>query len=141
MKLIDLNLLLYAVNRDSRDHAAAKAWVDDALSGDETIALPWTVLLGFIRISTHARIMERPLAMKDALAVVASWLERPQVVTLGPGREHWTILRELLESTKGGNIAMDAHLAALAIEHGATLHSTDRDFARFTRLRFVNPLD
>ena len=141
MKVVDLNLLLYAVNRDSEKHAAAKAWLEDTLSAVERVALPWVVLLGFIRVVTHPQVLRRPLKADEALAVVDSWLAQPQVIPLYPGEEHWRILRSLLaDAGTAGNLTTDAHLAALAIEHGAELCSTDGDFARFSRLRWVNPL-
>lgn len=138
---MDLNLLLYAVNRDSAKHTVAKAWLEGVLSGAERVALPWTVILGFIRISTSGRVLPRPLRPEQALDVVDGWQSQPSVVPLHPGDEHWRILRELLlESGTAGNLTADAHLAALAIEHGAQLYSTDSDFARFGRLRWINPL-
>lgn len=141
MKLIDLNLLIYAVNRAAATHAAARAWLEEVLSGGEAVALPWVVLLGFLRLTTNPRIMARPLTAEQAMRVVDGWLARPMVVALHPGDDHWPILRELLASSgTAGNLITDAHLAALAIEHGAELCSADGDFARFARLRWVNPL-
>ena len=142
MKVVDLNLLLYAVNRDSERHVAAKSWLEDTLSANERVALPWIVLLGFIRVATHPQVLRRPLKVDAALAVVAGWLAQPQVIALSPGEEHWGILRTLLaEAGTAANLTTDAHLAALAIEHGAELCSTDTDFARFAKLRWANPLD
>lgn len=141
MKVVDLNLLLYAVNRDSVQHARARAWVEAALAQDEAVGLPWVVLLGFLRLTTSARIFSRPLAIDEALAVVGGWLAQPSVVALAPGPEHWRVLRTLLAETGGaGNLTTDAHLAALAIERGAELCSTDADFARFPTLRWTNPI-
>lgn len=141
MKLLDLNLLLYAVNRDSAPHRRAKAWLDGLLSGDEAVAIPWVVLLGFLRLTTNARILPNPLTAAQAIAVVDGWLAAPCVVALYPGDEHWRILRELLEASgTAGNLTTDAHLAALAIEHGCELCSADGDFARFPVLRWTNPL-
>lgn len=141
MKLLDLNLLLYAVNRDSAPHRPAKAWLERVLSGDEPVAIAWVVLLGFLRVATSHRVLPRPLAAEQALGVVEGWLALPSVVALSPGDEHWRILRELLgASGTAGNLTTDAHLAALAIEHGCELCSSDGDFARFGRLRWVNPL-
>ncbi len=105
------------------------------------MGLAWAVVLGFLRLATSARIFPRPLDPEQALAVVDGWLARPCVTALAPGEEHWRILRGLLgESGTAGNLTTDAHLAALAIEHGAELCSTDADFARFPRLSWVNPL-
>lgn len=141
MKVIDLNLLLHAVNRDSPRHADAKTWLEEAMSGEERIALAWIVLLGFIRLTTSPRVLEHPLSVDDALRSVDAWLSQPSVSPLEPGDSHWSILRDLLlEAGAAGNLTTDAHLAALAIEHGAELCSTDADFARFKRLRWTNPL-
>jgi len=141
VKLLDLNILMYAVNRDSPSHDRAKTWLEAVLAGDEAIAIPWVVLLGFLRLTTSHRIMPRPLTAAQAIAVVDGWLELPGLAALHPGEEHWPILRELLgASGTAGNLTTDAHLAALAIEHGCELCSTDGDFARFARLRCVNPL-
>ena len=141
MKIIDLNLLLYAVNRDTLKHAAAKAWLEDTLSGDEPVGLPWIVLLGFLRIATNRRIFPKAMPAEQAIAVVDSWLAQPPVVPLSPGDDHWDVLRTLLiEAGTAGNLTSDLHLAALAIENGAELCSTDSDFARFRRLRWQNPI-
>ena len=141
MKVLDLNLLLYAVNRDSVHHAGAKAWLEATLSADEPIGIPWIVLLGFIRISTSDRVMPRPLTTEQSLAIVDSWLARPAVLPLAPGNEHWRLIRGLLSGAgSAGNLTTDAHLAALAIENGAELCSTDSDFGRFPNLRWTNPL-
>jgi toxin-antitoxin system PIN domain toxin len=141
MKLIDLNLLVYAANTDSPQHAKAKAWVEATLSGEETIALPWIVILGFLRVTTNPRIFTHPLATADAIAIVDSWLARANVVAQPPGAEHWRELRAQIEKTgTAGNLTTDAHLAAIAIEHGAELCSTDADFGRFSNLRWSNPI-
>lgn len=141
MKVVDVNLLLYAVNRDSAHHARTKAWLEAVLSGDAPVALPWTVVLGFLRLATSARVFPHPLEPQQAIELVDGWLARPQVVALSPGDEHWQVFKDLLtESGTAGNLTTDAHLAALAIEHGAELCSTDGDFARFRRLRWVNPV-
>lgn len=134
-------MLLYAVNRDSLPHAAAKAWVDEVLSGDEPAGIPWVVLTGFLRLATNRRILPKALSVEQALGVVDSWLAQPAVVPLVPGDDHWRVLRGLLEeSGTAGNLTTDAHLAAMAIENGAVLCSTDSDFARFKHLRWMNPL-
>lgn len=141
MKLLDVNLLLYAVNSDSPKHGAARGWIEDVFSGEERVALSWPVLLGFLRLTTSPRVLQRPLLVDDALAIIDGWLALPSALVLLPGQEHWHILRSLLAETgSGGNLTTDAHLAALAIEHGAELCSTDSDFARFPKLRWLNPL-
>lgn len=122
----DTNLLLYAVDATSPHHAGAKRWLDALLGGDEPVGFPWAVLLGFVRISMNARIMQEPLELNDALYVVSLWMHQPVVVTVKPGAEHWSILLPLLlEARRGGNLTTDAHLAALCIERGATLASAD----------------
>jgi uncharacterized protein len=141
VKLLDLNLLLYAVNRDSPRHRSAKAWLEQVLSGEEPVALPWVVVLGFLRLTTHSRIFPAPLDPGRAVEIVDGWLARAVVQLLDPGNEHWPHVKRLLAETgTAGNLVTDAHLAALAIEHGCELCTTDTDFARFPGLRWVNPL-
>lgn len=140
MKLVDLNLLLYAVNRDAEHHEVALAWWQRALNGDESIGLPWVVLLGFLRIATNSKIFAKPLDTATALETVEAWMALPIVCVVSEKAGHWKILRPLLEETGvAGNLTTDAHLATLAISHGATLVSFDRDFARFQGLRWENP--
>ena len=142
MILVDANLLLYAYNGSSEDHAKAKEWLETVFSGHEPVALCWSVILAFIRIATNSRAFPRPLSRTEAAAVVSEWFNQPQTVVIGPGENHWVILqRALSEGKASGALVSDAHLAALAIEHGATLCSSDRDFARFPRVRLLNPLD
>ena len=141
MKLIDLNLLLYAVNADSANHARAKSWLEHVLSGHEPVGLPWVVLLGFLRLTTNPRVLSQPLSSGQAMEIIDGWLALPCVQVLAPCENHWRILRSLLEATgTAGNLTTDAHLAALAIENGCELCSTDSDFRRFPALRWVNPL-
>ncbi len=141
MLLIDANLLIYAYNTESAEHVAAKEWFEDVMSGNEAVALPWQSILAFLRITTHQRIFERPLSMDQAREFVASWLERPHVHPVDAGADFFAILSTLLASAQiKGPLVSDAALAALAIEHGATLLSTDRDFARFPGLKWINPL-
>lgn len=141
MKLVDLNLLLYAVNRRSHSHAAAKGWLDRTLSGDEIVALSWSVILGFLRIATSPRVFAHPLSPSRALETIETWRSMPCVRILAPGEAHWEILRRLIDDAgTAGNLTSDAHLAALAIEHHAVLASADADFARFSGLRWENPL-
>jgi toxin-antitoxin system PIN domain toxin len=141
MKVVDLNLLLYAVNADAPEHASARAWWESALNGEEQVGLAWAVVLGFLRLGTRRGVLPRPMAPARALDVVAEWVAHPLVTLLHPGDGHWEILRGLLDATgTGGNLTTDAHLAALALEYDAALYSTDRDFARFRSLRLVNPI-
>ena len=142
MILIDANLLLYAYDPSSLQHHAARNWLETTLSKPELIGLPWLTLLAFLRISTSPRPLENPLSVAEAGAIVSDWLDRPTVILLNPGDRHWQILRDLIiKGQARGALVTDAHLAALAIEHGATLATTDRDFARFPGLKFFNPLD
>ncbi len=141
MIIIDANVLIYAVNSDSPLHRKAKAWVEDALSGPDTVGLSWAVLLAFLRLTTRAGIFEKPLSVETAFDVVDAWLAQPSVVTVDPTAQHLRVVRDLLQPLgTGGNLTSDAQLAALAIEHGAELCSSDSDFERFPRLRWRNPL-
>ena len=141
MKLLDLNVLIYAVNQDSPAHEAARSWLEQTMGQGEAVGIPWIVILGFLRVSTGQRSMHSPLGTDEALALVGGWLALPHVVVVSPEESHWTILRELLAAAgTAGNLTTDAHLAALAIEHDCELYSTDADFGRFARLRWVNPL-
>jgi hypothetical protein len=141
MILVDANVLLYAYDAASQRHEAAKAWWEERLSGPDPVRLAWSTIVAFLRIGTHHRVFERPLAMDEACDHVVSWLARPMLGVLEPGPRHWDILRRLLVSAQAaGNLVTDAHLAALAIEHGAELRSTDVDFARFEGLSWEDPL-
>lgn len=137
----DVNLLVYAVHAESAHHVLARGWLDALLSGDETVGLSWTVLTGFIRVSTNPRAIVSPMRLDRATELVDEWLARRVTSIVEPGLGHWPILRALLrEAGRGGNLTTDAHLAALCIERGATLHSADGDFTRFRGLRYENPL-
>ena len=115
--------------------------MEHAISGRETVALPWNVVLAFLRLTTRSGLFRRPLSVAAALDLIASWLERDSVTLIHPGPKHYQLLRELLlERGTGGNLTSDAHLAALAIEHGAQLCSLDGDFSRFPGLNWRNPL-
>ncbi len=140
MIIPDVNLLVYAYSRDAREHERARAWWERLLSS-EAVGLPWAVSLGFLRLMTHPAVLVRPLEAQRAVAHVRSWLDRPNVEVLDPGPRHLEVLDRLLgEVGVAGNLTTDAHLAALAIEHQAELHSNDADFARFPGLRWRNPL-
>lgn len=141
MILVDANLLVYAVDSDSPRHRAARRWLERTLSGTTAVGLPWVVLLAFLRLTTRTGILRTPLPLERALSYVHEWLEQPYVTAVPPGPRHWPLLRNLLRQTGlGGNLTSDAHLAALAIELGATLCSTDHDFARFPGVEHVDPL-
>jgi len=141
MILLDANLLIYAVNRDAPLHGRAKRWLEEALAGPETVAFSWNVLLAFLRLTTRPGLFRHPLSWPAAFDLIAAWLEQPSATVVSAGPRHLRILRDLLLPLgAGGNLTSDAHLAALGIEHGAVLCSTDADFARFPRLEWRNPL-
>ena len=141
MILIDANLLIYAVDRDAPRHAVARRWLEEVFSGGAQVGLAWVVLLAFLRVTTRTGILVRPLDADSALAYVDAWLDLPTVEAVGPGVHHWPVMLNLLRGAGTlGNLTSDAHLAALAIERGATLYSADHDFARFQGLHHVNPL-
>ncbi len=141
MKILDANLLLYAVNAEAPQHARARTWLEEVLAGSETIGFAWTVLLAFVRLSTRAAVFPRPLTAQDSLDLIEVWLRQPCSTIVHPRERHLRILRDLIAPLgTGGNLASDAHLAALAIEHGAELCSCDSDFSRFPGLRWRNPL-
>ena len=141
MMLVDANLLIYAYNPAAEQHAAAKHWFEATVSGPVPVRLAWTSVMAFVRIMTNPQLFRRPLTPAEAVAVVDGWLDHPGIALLEPGERHWSILRSLLvEGQASGPLAMDAHVAALAIEHGATLCTTDRGFARFQDLSSVDPI-
>lgn len=140
MILPDVNVLVHAHNSDSPVHTRARRWWDECLAGTEGIGLAWATVLGFIRITTHRKILTRPLPVGGVFDRIESWLELPHVHVPHPSDAHCAGLREALERLgTAGNLTTDAHLATLAIERGYVLYSTDADFARFPGLRWVNP--
>jgi len=139
--LIDANLLLYAYDSRSERHHKARRWLEEKLSGAEPVRFAWMTLLAFLRITTSTRILMHPLTVQKAKAVVSSWMEQPQVNILSPTERHWEILgRMMANGQAGGVLVMDAHLAALAVEHGSVLCSCDKDFSRFDKLNWIDPL-
>ena len=141
MKLTDVNLLLYALDATAPRHRAARRWLEEQLSGTETFAFTWVVLLAFMRLGTSQRVFQRPLEPAEAFDIVDGWLAQPCATVIHPTDRHSAVLRELLEPLgTAGNLTTDAHLAALAIEHGAELCSCDADFSRFPGLRWRDPL-
>lgn len=142
MKLLDANILLYAYNRDSAHHEVCRTWLEQAFNGSEPVALPWQTLLAFIRIATNPRISSHPLTAQQVCGIVGRWLEHPNVTIVGPADRFWGILQEqILDAQVSGPMVTDAALAALALEHGAAMCSTDRDFRRFRGLKLVDPLE
>ena len=141
MMLVDANLLLYAYDPAAREHEASRHWLEASLSGTVLVRFSWLTVWAFIRIVTNSRVFERPLTMAEAEHHVSSWLAQPVAGILEPGERHWEILRPLARDGQvSGPLVMDAALAAIAIEHGATLCTTDRDFARFPGLTWMNPI-
>ena len=141
MILVDANILLYAEDALQSRHQQARAWWDGQLSGIGVVCLCWTVLSAFIRIGTNPRVFEHPLSLEQALARVQSWLDQPCTRVVRPTERHWTVFKQVLTDGQAvANLVTDAHLAALAIEHGCELASTDSDFARFPKLKWRNPL-
>ncbi len=141
MILVDANLLLYAYHPKAVQHAESRAWLEASLSGSELVRFTWLTLWAFLRISTSPRVFDRPLSIVEAEGVIESWLMQPVAAIIDPGERHWAILSDLMKQSQStGPLVMDAVLAAIAIEHGATVCTTDRDFSRFEGLKWTNPL-
>ncbi len=137
----DVNLLLYAYNDGAHLHRPARNWWEGLLNGTERIGIPWVVTVGFVRLLTHPSLRDHPATSAQALDFVDLWFHAPHVTPLNPGRQHLTLVRRALDAAGvGGNLATDAHIAALAIEYQAEVHSNDTDFSRFPGLRWRNPL-
>ena len=141
MILLDANLLLYAANHSAPEHARARSWLDDRLNGTARVGLPWPSLLAFVRLAANPLVVRQPVIPREGWRQVEAWLAcGPAWIPL-PGREHSHYLSTLLSASwMTSRLVPDAHLAALALEHGLTLCSTDGDFARFPGLRWRNPL-
>lgn len=141
MILVDVNLLIYAIDRDSPHHERVHKWFEGVLNGSELIGLPWIVILAFLRITTRAGIVRKPMSVETALDYCQSWLDLASVHFVVPGPHHWPIFRNLLLSVGTAcNLTSDVHLAALALEHGCAIYSADNDFKRFPGVKHVNPL-
>ncbi|MDA8280712.1 MAG: type II toxin-antitoxin system VapC family toxin [Actinomycetota bacterium] len=140
MKLVDANVLLYAVNEDDPKHELSRQWLDGALGGTETVGMAWPVLLAFLRLSTRVGLFPAPLAVGPALHIIRAWLAQPTTVVPAPTTRHVDLLAGLLTGVgSGGNLVSDAHLAALALEYDATIVTYDSDFARFAGVRVAAP--
>lgn len=142
MILVDVNLLLYAKSTTFPQHERAREWLDEGLAGPGRVGLPWSCLISFVRIIASPRLFPGALPVAEAWEQVEDWLDRDSAWVPVPGDRHREILTDLVHRAKPkGDLMMDAHLAALAIEHGLIMASADRDFARFPGLRWENPLD
>lgn len=140
MKLVDANVLLYAVNASDPRHDRCRVWLDGALAGRQVIGFAWVVMLAFVRLSTKVGLFPSPLAVDDALTQVRDWLDQPPSVRVDPSSRHLDVLASLLtEVGTGGNLVPDAHLAALAVEYDATVVTYDNDFVRFRGVRRQSP--
>ena len=141
MKLVDLNVLLYAINQDAAHHTKLRRWWESALNAEEPIGLAWVVLLGFLRLTTNAKVFPKPLSAEQAIRKLDGWLAHANVRLVRETDEHWRILKDLVNQTgTAGNLTTDAHLASLAIAYGAVLVSCDSDFSRFPKLRWEKPV-
>lgn len=142
MRIVDLNVLVYATDTATPHHASAKAWLDAAMAGPSTVGLPTAVTVGFVRLVTNPRVLRRPLAVSRAVEIVGTWLRRANVSVPQPTARHYPVLADLVSATGvGGNQVSDAHLGALAIEHGAELWSYDTGFSRFPGVIWYRPED
>jgi uncharacterized protein len=140
VRIVDGNVLLYAVQSDARHHTESLAWLTSALGGIESVLMPWTSVLAFLRISTHPAVFPEPLTVAEAVHNIRGWLSAPNVLTGEPDRSHLGRVMELLEAVGvGGNLVNDAHLAALALQYEATVVSYDNDFSRFPGVRWQRP--
>ncbi len=142
MKLIDVNVLLYAYDREASQHAVCSAWLESALNSEELVALPWLTLLAFLRITTNSKAYKRPFTNDEACQIISGWMARPNVRLIEAGERFWEILKaQMVEAQVRGPMVSDAALASLAIEHGAEMVSVDRDFRRFRGLRLIDPTE
>ena len=137
----DLNLLVYAHNEGAPYHDAAKEWWESLVNGTERVGIPWVVSVGFVRLMTHARVLVHPVTAKEAVDYVQEWFRFPHITPINPGTEHINHFRRSLAAAGvGGDLVTDSHIAALAMEYQAEVHSNDSDFSRFAGLRWRNPL-
>jgi toxin-antitoxin system PIN domain toxin len=139
--VIDANLLTYSYDLDSAYHKKSHSWLEEVLSGVEAVGLPWQSVSAFLRVITNRRLSGMRVSLQQAVQVVDEWLQQPNVQILVPADQHWSVLRQMIvEGQASGPLVSDAEIAAITIEHGAVLHTADRDFARFPGLRWKNPL-
>jgi toxin-antitoxin system PIN domain toxin len=141
MTLVDANILLYAYHSRAEQHEVCKRWIEEAFSGPAPVLLAWITILAFLRISTNPSVFDRPLSMVEAKEIVTAWLNAPAVSIIEPSNGYWEVFSDLLQTAQvSGSLVTDAALAALAIEHGAMICTTDRDFTRFAGLKLRNPV-
>ena len=141
MIIPDLNLLLYAHNPGDRRHAVARRWWQELLDGEETIGMPLAVSVGFVRLATNPSVLSPPMTSVQAIAIIKMWLQHPKVVHIDSGVNHFDHLEQCLAAAgRAGSLVTDAHLAALAMDHDAEIHSADQDFGVFPDIRWRNPL-
>ena len=141
LTILDVNILRYAYNRSASQHQAASAWLSRLFLGPDLVGIPWVTLWAFLRVSTNKKLWPNPKSTGEAFEAIRDWIDQPGVILLNPGPRHAELLEELVISQRTvGPMVSDAVLAALAIENGAVLASTDRDFGRFPNLRWINPL-
>lgn len=142
MKVVDANVLLYAVNERAEQHAASRGWLNDALSGGDTVGFSWMALLAFIRLSTKHEIFTPALTVEQAMNVVDTWLSARSAVVVEPSADHASLVRRLLSAVgTGGNFVTDAHLAALSLEQRCAVVTYDTDFQRFPGVQSHRPGD
>jgi uncharacterized protein len=140
--ILDANILLYAYDSASSHHVKARSWIEQVFSDATPIGLPWQTAGAFLRIMTNPRLPGERFSLSEAVQIVNRWLEQPNIRLLAPGDDHWPLFRQMIvEGQAPGPLVTDAQLAALTIEYGGVLHTTDRDFARFPGLRWKNPLN
>lgn len=141
MIVLDANILLYAYDEDSDKHEQARAWVEEVFSDASPVGLPWQTISAFMRIVTNPRLGGKRFTTAEVVEVVNQWVSQPNIRLLGPGDNHWSFLRQMMvDGHARGPLVTDAQLAALTIEYGGVLHTTDRDFSRFPGLRWKNPI-
>lgn len=142
MIVLDANLLLYAYDSGSQQHVQARGWIEQTFSSGTPVGLPWQTVTAFLRVATNPRLSGKRFTPEEAAEIVEQWLAQPNVSLLPAGEQHWSLLRQMMkEGQARGPLISDADLAALTIEYGGVLHTTDRDFARFPALRCTNPLE
>jgi toxin-antitoxin system PIN domain toxin len=139
--VLDANILIYAYDSGSSQHTKARDWVEKTFSGLESVGLSWQTVTAFLRVMTNTRLPGPRLSLEQAVRLVDEWLEQLNIRVLSPSDEHWILLRRMVvEGQASGALISDAQVAALTVEYGGVLHTTDRDFARFPSLRWTNPL-